>query len=139
MLGKTSNKTIKAQKDQVPMPTLGGNFLKPDRWILKVGIWQDYQAKTTIFFISLQAHNSHAVPRARRRLERGSNPILPASGSRYTGETFHFVSYVPFNGHLFELDGLKKWPIDHGEIGDGHWTEKFRQVRKEKCLFLINH
>ena len=61
-------------------------------------------------------------------MERGSNPILPTSGSRYTGETFHFVSYVPFQGHLFELDGLKKWPIDHGEIGDVHWTEKFRQV-----------
>lgn len=31
-------------------------------------------------------------------------------------ESFHFVSYVPINGHLFELDGLKPYPIDHGEI-----------------------
>ena len=29
-------------------------------------------------------------------------------------ETFHFVSYVPIHGHLFELDGLKPHPIDHG-------------------------
>ena len=29
-------------------------------------------------------------------------------------EAFHFVSYVPINGHLFELDGLKPYPIDHG-------------------------
>ena len=30
------------------------------------------------------------------------------------GETFHFVSYIPINGRLFELDGLKPYPIDHG-------------------------
>lgn len=30
-------------------------------------------------------------------------------------EAFHYVSYVPINGHLFELDGLKPHPIDHGK------------------------
>jgi len=30
-------------------------------------------------------------------------------------EAFHFVSYVPIKGRLFELDGLKPYPIDHGE------------------------
>lgn len=32
-----------------------------------------------------------------------------------TMEAFHFVSYVPIKGRLFELDGLKVYPIDHGE------------------------
>lgn len=31
-----------------------------------------------------------------------------------TMEAFHFVSYVPITGRLFELDGLKVYPIDHG-------------------------
>lgn len=30
-------------------------------------------------------------------------------------EAFHFVSYVPIKGRLFELDGLKVYPIDHGK------------------------
>ena len=30
-------------------------------------------------------------------------------------EAFHFVSYVPIKGRLFELDGLKPYPIDHGK------------------------
>ena len=34
-----------------------------------------------------------------------------------TMEAFHFVSYVSINGRLFELDGLKPYPIDHGKNG----------------------
>lgn len=35
-----------------------------------------------------------------------------ASGRKM--DAFHFVSYVPINGHLFELDGLRPYPLDHG-------------------------
>ena len=78
------------------------------------------------------AHNSHAVPMARKqRQERTSS--VPTPGSRYTGDTFHFVSYVPIKGRLFELDGLKRYPIDHGPIGENEdWTEKFRRVILER-------
>ena len=82
-----------------------------------------------------QAHNSHAVPRARRRQERPSagTPAMPASSTRNSAETFHFVSYVPINGRLYELDGLKRYPIDHGPIPEGSdWTETFRGVIKER-------
>jgi hypothetical protein len=41
------------------------------------------------------------------------------------------VSYVPINGRLFELDGLKKFPIDHGPIPHGeNWTEKLRNSKQ---------
>ncbi len=63
--------------------------------------------------------------------ERGSSfsAGLPTPGSRYTGDTFHFVSYVPIDGRLYELDGLKRYPIDHGPVApDEDWTEKFRRV-----------
>ena len=74
------------------------------------------------------AHNAHAIPRARRRLEKQNNSIpTVVTGSRYTGEAFHFVSYVPINGRLYELDGLKPYPIDHGPVTED-WTENFRQV-----------
>ena len=82
-----------------------------------------------------QAHNAHAVPRARRRQERPSagSAGLPTSSSRSGAETFHFVSYLPINGHLYELDGLKRYPIDHGPVPEGtDWTETFRRVIKER-------
>jgi len=75
------------------------------------------------------AHNSHAVPRARRRFDRTSAAVT--TGSRYSGEAFHFVSYVPINGRLFELDGLRKYPLDHGPVGTD-WTEKLRSVITER-------
>ncbi|CAM9990921.1 unnamed protein product [Lampetra planeri] len=57
-----------------------------------------------------KAHNSHARPEPRHLPEKQNG----LSAVR-TMEAFHFVSYVPINGRLFELDGLKAYPIDHGE------------------------
>ncbi|KDR20573.1 ubiquitin carboxyl-terminal hydrolase calypso [Zootermopsis nevadensis] len=76
-----------------------------------------------------KAHNSHAMPQAKRRLDKSTG----VSTGRYTGEAFHFVSYVPIRGRLFELDGLKPFPMDHGPWGDKEdWTEKFRRVIKDR-------
>ncbi|KAK7063225.1 Ubiquitin carboxyl-terminal hydrolase bap1 [Halocaridina rubra] len=73
------------------------------------------------------AHNSHAAPQARRRPDK--TPGVPTSSRVSNAETFHFVSYVPVSGRLFELDGLKPSPIDHGPWQEGEdWTEKFRRV-----------
>lgn len=77
------------------------------------------------------AHNSHAMPQARRRIEKtpGSSSGARIQIGRATCEAFHFVSFVPINGHLFELDGLKPFPMDHGTWeADEDWTDKFRRV-----------
>lgn len=75
------------------------------------------------------AHNSHAMTQAKRRLDKSSG----ISTGRFTGEAFHFVSFVPIDGHLFELDGLKPFPMNHGpwkEFDD--WTDKFRITMEER-------
>lgn len=75
------------------------------------------------------AHNSHAIPQARKKTDKQAG----LSSGRFTGEAFHFVSFVPINGRLFELDGLKPYPQDHGPWAEEEdWTDKFRRVMSER-------
>lgn len=75
-----------------------------------------------------KAHNSHARPEPRHLPEK-QNGISAVR----TMEAFHFVSYVPIKGRLFELDGLKVYPIDHGPWAEEEeWTDKARRVIMER-------
>jgi len=50
-------------------------------------------------------------------------------------DVYHFISYVPHNGVLYELDGLKPGPISLGECTEDDWVEKARphiQIRTQK-------
>ena len=48
-------------------------------------------------------------------------------------DVFHFVGYLPINGRLYELDGLKEGPLDLGPIPQGKdWTEAVRPVLQER-------
>ncbi len=42
-------------------------------------------------------------------------------------DVFHFVSYVPIGGRLYELDGIREGPIDHGAVPKGQdWVQLAR-------------
>ncbi|XP_067945551.1 ubiquitin carboxyl-terminal hydrolase calypso-like [Watersipora subatra] len=74
------------------------------------------------------AHNSHASPHLRHQQEKKSS----APTASQAGEAYHYVSYLPVNGRLYEMDGLKPWPLDHGEVEKGDWTQKFSDVIAER-------
>lgn len=48
-------------------------------------------------------------------------------------DVFHFVAYIPFEGRLYELDGLKDGPIDLGAIAEGtEWTDVAKPVIQKR-------
>lgn len=64
-----------------------------------------------------EVHNSFA-----RADPFPSDDQKPQDGEE--GEAFHFVGYVPVDGHLYELDGLKRGPILLGECTEDNWLTK---------------
>lgn len=92
------------------------------------------------------AHNRHAKPSQVMvspmvSTRRGS---VMSSAHALLPETYHFVSFVPINGRLIELDGLKELPIDHGPWDDKEeWTDLFQRTVSERlarspdCLFNL--
>lgn len=47
-------------------------------------------------------------------------------------DAFHFISYVPIKGKLYELDGLKAGPICLGDCTDDDWLKKVAPVIKQR-------
>ncbi|XP_061400715.1 ubiquitin carboxyl-terminal hydrolase isozyme L5 [Musca vetustissima] len=48
-------------------------------------------------------------------------------------DVYHFIGYVPIEGRLYELDGLKEGPIDLGAIADGqNWIDVVRPIIEKR-------
>eukprot|EP00117_Sycon_ciliatum_P018482 scpid59832/ scgid1846/ Ubiquitin carboxyl-terminal hydrolase BAP1; BRCA1-associated protein 1; Cerebral protein 6 len=77
-----------------------------------------------------EAHNKHSRPEPISTTRAENNG---AFRSRSEAEQYHYISFVPIEGRLVELDGLKANPIDHGPIPAGqNWTTKFFSVLRAR-------
>jgi ubiquitin carboxyl-terminal hydrolase L5 len=50
------------------------------------------------------------------------------------GEAFHFISYVPFKGKVYELDGLQEGPILIGDCTEDNWIAVAREEINKRIL-----
>ncbi|KAL5964985.1 Ubiquitin carboxyl-terminal hydrolase BAP1 [Taenia solium] len=58
------------------------------------------------------------------------------------GDTFHFVCFLPVGRFLYELDGLKQEPINHGPLDDPithvGWTRQCLDLLKQRMRDQLN-
>uniref|UniRef100_A0A8C2JF65 Ubiquitin carboxyl-terminal hydrolase n=1 Tax=Cyprinus carpio TaxID=7962 RepID=A0A8C2JF65_CYPCA len=62
----------------------------------------------------LALSNSEVIRQVHNSFARQQMFEFDAKSSAKEEDAFHFVSYVPVNGRLYELDGLREGPIDLG-------------------------
>jgi len=79
------------------------------------------------------AHNSFSKP----------EPFIYSSDKRKAkddDDVFHFISYIPFRGKVYELDGLQEGPILLGEITETRgWLDIVKEeINKRITLYASN-
>ncbi|NXW26802.1 UCHL5 hydrolase, partial [Phaetusa simplex] len=89
---------------------------------------QSFDAAMIFFFLS----NSEVIRQVHNSFARQQMFEFDAKSSAKEEDAFHFVSYVPVNGRLYELDGLREGPIDLGACNQDDWISAVRPVIEKR-------
>ncbi|XP_077013392.1 ubiquitin carboxyl-terminal hydrolase isozyme L5 isoform X5 [Tamandua tetradactyla] len=80
----------------------------------------------------LALSNSDVIRQVHNSFARQQMFEFDAKTSAKEEDAFHFVSYVPVNGRLYELDGLREGPIDLGVCNQDDWINAVRPVIEKR-------
>uniref|UniRef100_A0A8C7XNV8 Ubiquitin carboxyl-terminal hydrolase n=1 Tax=Oryzias sinensis TaxID=183150 RepID=A0A8C7XNV8_9TELE len=80
----------------------------------------------------LALSNSEVIRQVHNSFARQQMFEFDAKSSAKDEDAFHFVSYVPVNGRLYELDGLREGPIDLGACNQDDWINAVRPVIEKR-------
>jgi ubiquitin carboxyl-terminal hydrolase L5 len=89
-------------------------------------------AKTTL---KASKQSSKPPPAKRRKTAASTKKSKTPAKQVESQESFHFIGYVPCEGKIWELDGLKSGPLEVGEIppeSEGTWMDVARPALRMK-------
>lgn len=81
----------------------------------------------------LTLSNSDTIREVHNSFSRQQMFEFDEKAAKKDDDVFHFVSYLPIDGRLYELDGLKEGPVDLGAIpSDTDWLDVVRPVLEKR-------
>uniref|UniRef100_A0A7N9AZM0 Ubiquitin carboxyl-terminal hydrolase n=1 Tax=Mastacembelus armatus TaxID=205130 RepID=A0A7N9AZM0_9TELE len=95
-----------------------------------VGSWHFLNCLQNMKGLALS--NSEVIRQVHNGFARQQMFEFDAKSSAKDEDAFHFVSYVPVNGRLYELDGLREGPIDLGACSQDDWISAVRPVIEKR-------
>uniref|UniRef100_A0A914W8Q5 Ubiquitin carboxyl-terminal hydrolase n=1 Tax=Plectus sambesii TaxID=2011161 RepID=A0A914W8Q5_9BILA len=77
--------------------------------------------------------NSEPIRNVHNSFARNHLFELPEVRVPEKDDNYHFVTYVPIKGRVYELDGLREGPIDLGPVAEGQdWLDAVRPVIEKR-------
>lgn len=81
----------------------------------------------------LALSNSETIRAVHNSFARQTLFEFDSKASSKDEDTYHFVGYVPIDGRLYEIDGLKEGPIDLGVVPqEADWIDVVRPIIEKR-------
>lgn len=97
-----------------------------------LGDFKEFTQSFDAFNKGLAMSNASQIRTVHNSFARQTLFELDNSKNNKDEDVFHFVSYLPINGRLYELDGLKEGPIDLGSVEGDNWLDVVRPVIEKR-------
>mmetsp|Transcript_4966 Transcript_4966/g.7521 ORF Transcript_4966/g.7521 Transcript_4966/m.7521 type:complete len:343 (-) Transcript_4966:141-1169(-) len=102
---------------------------------------QEFKSFTSDFTPDLKGmaiSNSDIIRNTHNSFSRNDPFVMEHAKATDKDDVFHFIAYLPFKGKVYELDGLKKGPINLGEVGADGGKDAWLGVARPAIQERIN-
>jgi len=89
----------------------------------ELGQFREFTAEFDAETKGLAISNSEVIRAAHNAFARPEPILIQSRAAREDDDVFHFVAYVPKGGCVYELDGLREGPINHGPYAGARWLD----------------